>query len=65
MVLHLVPLDNFVKPAEGKKKRAAGETKKSVGQLALKTKAKHTKYTDTQQVEIHSVVGENDADKHM
>lgn len=28
VVLHLVPLDDFFKPAEGKKERAGGETKK-------------------------------------
>lgn len=28
VVLHLAPLDNFIKPAEGRKKRAGGETKK-------------------------------------
>lgn len=36
VVLHLVPLDDFFKPAEGKKKRAGGETKKLEVNVLLK-----------------------------
>lgn len=36
VVLHLVPLDDFFKPAEGKKRRAGGETKKLEVNVLLK-----------------------------